>query len=68
MLGAGEVPSDGLGCADLPTENGITSTPVIDRAMGPNGTIYLLAMSKTPDNANYYERLHALDLATGQNF
>jgi hypothetical protein len=68
MLGAGEVPSDGLGCADLPTENGITSTPVIDRAMGPHGTIYLLAMSKTPDNANYYERLHALDLATGQNF
>jgi hypothetical protein len=68
MLGAGEVPSDGLGCADLPTENGITSTPVVDRAIGPHGTIYLLAMSKTPDNAHYYERLHALDLATGQNF
>ncbi len=67
MLGAGEVPSDGLDCEDLPGENGITSTPVINRAMGSNGTIYLLAMSKTPDNANYYERLHALDLATGQN-
>jgi hypothetical protein len=24
-------------------------------------------MSKTPNNTNYYERLHALDLATGQN-
>src|ERR1700733_3761263 len=24
MLGSGEVPSDGLGCSDLPTENGIT--------------------------------------------
>jgi hypothetical protein len=67
-LGAGEVPSDGLGCADLPTENGITSTPVIDRAVGPHGAIYFLAMSKTPDNAHYYERLHALDLATGQDY
>jgi FG-GAP-like repeat len=68
LLGTGEVPSDGLGCSDLPTENGVTSTPVIDRAMGPNGTIYVLAMSKTPNNANYYERLHALDLSTGQPF
>jgi hypothetical protein len=68
MLGPGEVPSDGLGCSDLPTENGITSTPVIDRAMGPHGAIYLLAMSKTPDSINYYERLHALDLATGAPF
>jgi hypothetical protein len=67
MLGSGEIPSDGLGCADLPTENGITSTPVIDRASGPHGTIFLLAMSKTPDNANYYERLHAVDLGTGQD-
>jgi len=24
-------------------------------------------MSKTPNNANYIERLHALDLATGQD-
>jgi len=34
MLGAGEVPADGLGCEDLPGENGITSTPVIDRSAG----------------------------------
>jgi hypothetical protein len=67
ILGTGEVPSDGLGCSDLLTENGITSTPVIDRAIGPYGTIYLLAMSKTPDNASYIERLHALALATGQD-
>jgi FG-GAP repeat len=66
LLGTREIPSDGLGCSDLATENGVTSTPVIDRAMGPHGTIYVLAMSKTPDSANYYERLHALDLATGQ--
>jgi hypothetical protein len=68
LLGAGEVPSDGRGCADLPTENGVTSTPVIDRAAGPHGVIYVLAMSKTPNNVSYIERLHALDLATGQNF
>jgi hypothetical protein len=67
LLGAGEVPSDGRDCADLPGENGVTSTPVIDRAQGPHGTIFVLAMSKTPDDAHYYERLHALDLATGQN-
>jgi FG-GAP-like repeat len=68
MLGTGEVPSDGRGCADLPTENGVTSTPVIDRAMGSHGVIYVLAMSETADGAQYFERLHALDLATGQNF
>jgi hypothetical protein len=67
MLGSGEVPSDGLGCSDLPTENGITSTPVIDRATGAHGAIYLLAMSKTSDSVQYVERLHALDLATGQD-
>src|ERR1700722_12871696 len=68
MLGTGEVQSDGRGCADLPTENGVTSTPVIDRAMGSHGVIYVLAMSKTPDGAQCFERLHAIDLATGQNF
>jgi hypothetical protein len=67
VLGAGEVPSDSLGCSDLTPEIGITSTPVIDRAMGPNGTIYVLAMSKTPNNSNYFYRLHAVDLATGQD-
>jgi FG-GAP-like repeat len=67
LLRAGEVPSDGRGCEDLLTENGVTSTPVIDRAIGLHGTIYVLAMSKTPDNANYFDRLYALDLATGLN-
>src|ERR1700722_12393775 len=67
LLGAGEVPSDGRGCGDLPGENGVTSPPMIDRMMGPRGTIYVLAMSKTPDGTHYYERLHALDLGTGLN-
>jgi hypothetical protein len=67
MLGAGEVPSDPLGCGDITPELGITSTPVIDRAMGSHGTIFVLAMSKTPNTTNYYDRLHALDIATGQD-
>ena len=66
-LAANEVPSDSRGCSDLTPEVGITATPVIDRAMGPHGTIYVLAMSKTANSSNYYERLHALDLATGQD-
>ena len=46
---------------------GVTATPVIDRsggANGPNGTIYLVAISKLA--TVYHQRLHALNLATGQ--
>lgn len=43
---------------------GVTSTPVIDRTAGPNGTIYLVAMSQDM-SGNYYHRLHALDVTTG---
>jgi hypothetical protein len=45
-------------------EIGITSTPVIDRSRGPNGTIYVVAMSKTATGA-YVQRLHALDAVSG---
>jgi hypothetical protein len=66
MLGTNEVPSDARGCDQITPEIGITATPVIDRQLGPNGTIFVVAMSK--DNlGNYYQRLHALDLATGTN-
>ena len=64
MLGPGEVPSDDRGCGQVTPEIGITSTPVIDPSAGPNGTIYLVAMSKDASN-NYIQRLHALDIATG---
>ena len=60
----GEVPSDDRGCRLIEPEIGVTSTPVIVRPTGTNGTIYVVAMSK--DSAgNYYQRLHALDAASG---
>jgi outer membrane protein assembly factor BamB len=63
MLRAGETPSDSRGCSQVEPEIDITSTPVIDRTRGPNGAIYLVAMSKD-GSGNYFQRLHALDLAT----
>jgi hypothetical protein len=45
VLGAGETPSDNLGCTQISPQIGITSTPVIDRSSSPNGTIYVVAMS-----------------------
>ncbi len=64
MLGVGETPSDTRGCSQVTPEIGITSTPVIDRQLGPNGTIFVVAMSKN-GSGQYFQRLHALDLATG---
>jgi hypothetical protein len=63
MLGTGEVPSDSRSCTQVTPEIGITATPVIDRQLGPNGTIIVVAMSKS--GANYFQRAHALDMATG---
>jgi len=69
MLGTNEVPSDNRGCSQVTPEIGITATPVIDRQLGPNGTIFVVAMSKLVTNSTttYFQRLHALDLATGTN-
>jgi len=64
MLGAGETPSDDRGCDQVLPEIGVTATPVIDRHLGTNGTIFVVAMSRDIAG-NYYQRLHALDLATG---
>jgi hypothetical protein len=64
LLAAGETPSDMRGCSQVSPEIGITSTPVIDRSRGPNGIVYVVAMSKTAAGA-YVQRLHALDAALG---
>jgi outer membrane protein assembly factor BamB len=63
LLGAGETTSDTLGCGQVVPEIGITSTPVIDRSRGPVGALYVVAMSKS--GSTYFQRLHALDVATG---
>jgi hypothetical protein len=63
-LKTGETASDNRGCGQVTPEIGVTSTPVIDRTQGPNGAIYVVAMSKD-GSGNYHQRLHALDLALG---
>jgi hypothetical protein len=66
MLLAGEVPSDDRGCDSVTPENGICATPVIDPT---TDTMYVVAMSKLVSGATttYYQRLHALDITTGQD-
>jgi hypothetical protein len=58
----GEGPSDDRGCSQVTPEIGVTSTPVIDRT---RGAIYVIAVSKD-SGGNYFHRLHALALASGQ--
>ncbi len=64
VLKSGETPSDNRGCSQVTPQIGVTSTPVIDRSSGPNGAVYVVAMSKD-SSSNYHQRLHALDLALG---
>ncbi len=63
LLFPGETTSDARSCDQVTPEIGITATPVIDLQAGPNGTIYVVAMSKD-SNGNYYHRLHAINVAT----
>ena len=63
-LKTGETTSDDRNCTQITPQIGVTSTPVIDRTEGPNGAVYVVAMSKD-GSGNYYQRLHALDLALG---
>ena len=64
VIPSGEITSDNHSCTQITTEIGITSTPVIDRKQGPNGTIFTVGMSKDAAG-KYHQRLHALDVATG---
>jgi hypothetical protein len=63
VIPTSETPSDQVdGCGQVAPEIGITSTPVIDPSAGPNGTIFVVSMSK--GGSTYHQRLHALDLVT----
>jgi hypothetical protein len=64
MLAFSEKPSGEQGCGQVIPEIGITSTPVIDRTVGPNGSLYVVSMS-FDTSSRYHQRLHALDLTTG---
>lgn len=64
LLGPDETPSDNRGCGQVTPEIGATATPVIDLHRGSNGVMYAIAMSKD-SSGKYFQRLHALDLATG---
>jgi hypothetical protein len=64
ILGSNELTSGDHGCSQISPEIGITSTPVIDRKAGANGTIFVVGMSLDGGGA-YHQRLHALDVTTG---
>jgi hypothetical protein len=65
LLGSGEAPSDPVSCDQTTPTIGVTATPVIDRAAGAHGTLFVVAMSKTTATATYHQRLHALDVSSG---
>jgi hypothetical protein len=70
LLPTGESPvqanDPNINCSDLVPEIGITATPVIDKSAGSNGTIFVVAFS-TNGSGGYFNRLHAIDLATGHD-
>jgi Bacterial Ig-like domain (group 3)/Stigma-specific protein, Stig1 len=61
VLLPGEQAAAGLPCGNI-VPSGITATPVIDRA---HNAIYVVAESQ--NGQNYYHRIHALSLTTGQD-
>src|SRR5580658_2640145 len=50
------------GVGDIYPEVGVTGTPVIDPT---SNTIYLVSTSQNSSRGTFYQRLHALDLASG---
>jgi hypothetical protein len=62
--GETSVPSNlvGSGNGDIQPEVGVTSTPVIDPAAG---ILYAVSKSVNSAQTSFYQRLHAIDLASG---
>ncbi len=56
------VPTADVQSEDVVPEIGITGTPVID-----SSTNRLYVVVKTKENGSYFQRLHALDIATGKD-
>jgi hypothetical protein len=65
LEGGTPVPYTDFGCDQIVPQVGITSTPVIDPG---TRTLYVVAMVKfsSADGPTYAHRLHALDIATGE--
>src|SRR5256714_6316132 len=63
LLGAGETPSGPHACGQIVPVIGITSTPVIDRAAGSHGTLYVVAMSNGGADHQRPHALHPADRA-----
>ena len=63
---AGETPvpsaSVGSGYGDIAPEIGINGTPVIDPS---TGTLYVVAKSIISSSSTFFQRLHAIDIGTG---
>jgi hypothetical protein len=62
--GESPVPSSQVGSAfgDLAPEVGITGTPVIDPS---TNTLYVVSKSEITNSGTFFQRLHAIDLLTG---
>jgi hypothetical protein len=63
---SGEIPvpstSVGTGQGDIQPEIGVNGTPVIDSS---SGTLYVLSKSIDSTLSTFYQRLHAIDIASG---
>jgi hypothetical protein len=55
-----------VGCSDVQTEYGISSTPVILRTGAASATLYLVTATE-PFPYSFHTYLHALNLATGKD-
>ncbi len=53
----------GAGYGDITPEVGVTGTPVIDPA---SGILYVVSKSMNAAGTTFYQRLHAIDTATGK--